>query len=142
MLAEYNDFKSVIGDADLNSGLLRKAQESKWKGKATDFEGICVKSMSLSAGLSKKKLLQLALGSLTSAGVPVGDYVLPQLLAYAQEHSAAPKGAGATKPLLADASDSAACAAVVAVPTTAAAGSAGPEEKPPTRKRARGSTKS
>ncbi len=82
----------MIGDQTLNKGLFDKANEAKWKGKATDFEGIVVKSMSISAGLAKQKMLQQALKGLSTLGVPVDIYVLPQLLQYAQEHSSRASG--------------------------------------------------
>ena len=121
-MEEYNEYKKVLEQPDLNSGLLRKCLEAKWKGKATEFEGNVVKSMSMSAGLTKK-MLQMALGLLTSAAVPVDLFVLPQLLSYAQEHSAGPKGGAPSKP--SEDVEAAAAGAIVSASEAGAESSAG-----------------
>jgi hypothetical protein len=130
LLADYRTYREVLGDLTLNSGMVRKAEEARWKGKSTVFEGMVVKSMSMSAGLTKKKYLQNALRILTENQVPIVDFVLPMLMEYAREHSGstvnAKSGKSGSEPsALADAvSGASACASeltlVVAKPTAKA----------------------
>ncbi len=80
----------MILDKDVNSGLVKKCKDSRWKGYSTDFEGIIVKSMSMASGISKKKMLQTALQTLSSSKVLIGEgdtFVHPLLLSYCKEQS-------------------------------------------------------
>ena len=126
MLGEYREFRKQINEPEVNSGLVRKCEASRWRGAATIFEGATIKSMGMATGLSKKKLLQQALRTMTDAGTPAtSEYVLPQLLAYAREHGGSTKAVvSGTKPEPSGRSVADASTAIVSTGSSASASSA------------------
>ena len=67
-------------------GLINKCHDSIWKGCATEFEGLVIKTLTMPVSLTKRSMLQGYLQQLTADGVP-DILVLDQLLAYAKENS-------------------------------------------------------
>jgi hypothetical protein len=119
-MADYAAYKSEIGNTDLNSGMIVKCDEARWKGYATVFEGCVVKSMSMTAGLSKKKYLQDELRKLSSSKMKTEDWVLESLMAYAREHSGGKVAKASIEPA-AITDGSGAASASVASPSACAA---------------------
>ncbi len=138
MLNNYEEYRKASGDLEVNSGLVRKCHEAKFKAVSTEFEGVVVKSMALPIGLAKKKLLQDAFKLLTLHSVPVDEWVLPQLVEYAKESSKGKQSAKGSTAADGDlgTSTAASSAAAAPAPLTNVSGGGSAAPAPSRRRRA------